>query len=389
MSELTHEEIVALEDKFSSGIYPKRNLSLTRGRDCLVYDVNGKEYLDCVAGHGSVGIGRANAVIAQALEEQSKKMIDCSEIFYNETRAKLMEKIASITPGKLNKTFLCNSGTEAVEAALKFSRALTGRKRIIATVRGFHGRTFGALSATWKPKYRQPFEPLVPEFEHVPYNNLEEMEKAVNGETAAVIVEAIQGEGGVIIPEEDYLHGVKEICERNGALLIVDEVQTGFGRTGKWFACEHFNVEPDIMAVAKILGCGYPVGAAVMREDFDLEKAIHGSTFGGNPLACAVSLTVINFIEEKNLVENSRKVGEYFLNELRKIESEKIREVRGKGLMIAIELKVRNAQILGHLMEQRVLALPTDKTIVRFLPPLTFTKEYVDRVVETVKSGLL
>lgn len=388
MGELTHEQIVELEEKFSSGVFPKRNLSLVRGGNCLVYDANGKEYIDCVAGHGSVGIGRCNPVITQALQEQSQKIIDCSGIFYNDVRAELMEKLANIAPGKLNKTFLSNSGTEAVEAALKFARLLTGRKKIVATIRGFHGRTFGALSATWNPKYRKPFEPLVPEFEHVPYNNLEAMEKAVGDETAAVIVEAIQGEGGVIIPDENYLLGVKEICEKKGALLIVDEVQTCLGRTGKWFACEHFNVESDILTCAKILGCGYPIGATIMREDFVLEKATHGGTFGGNPLASAVSLAILKHIEENNLIENSRKVGEYFLQELKGIESEKIREVRGLGLMLALELKTRNAKLLNNLMENAVLALPSGKTIVRFLPPLTFSKELADRVVKKVKEGL-
>lgn len=385
---MNHEEIVALEEKYSSNVYPKRNLSLVKGKDCLVEDVNGKEYLDCVAGHGSVGIGRANPVIQKVLQKQAGEMVDCSEIFYNETRARLMEKLAGIAPGKLNRSFLSNSGTEAVEAALKFARGVSGRKKIVATIRGFHGRSMGALSATWNPKYRKAFEPLVPEFEHVAYNNLEAMEEAVGEDTAAVILEAIQGEGGVIIPDKDYLKGVKEICEKKGALLIVDEVQTGMGRTGKWFACEHFNVEPDIITCAKILGCGYPIGATIIREDFELEKASHGSTFGGNPLACAVSMEVIKFIEENKLVGNSEEVGEYFLGELRKVESEKVREVRGKGLLVAMELKVRNAQILGHLFENGVLALPTGKTIVRFLPPLTFTKEHVDTVVDAVREGL-
>lgn len=388
MNQLNNDDIIKLEERFTSGVYLKRNLALVRGKDCLVYDANGKEYIDCLAGHGSVGIGRCNPAITNALIEQSQVMVDCSELFYNDVRAKLLEKLASIAPGKLSRAYLCNSGTESVEAALKFARMFTGKKKIISTMMAFHGRTFGSLSATWKPNYRKPFEPLVPEFEHIPYNNIEAMEKAVNKETAAVILEPIQGESGVIIPHKDYLKTVKEICVKNDALLIIDEVQTGLGRTGKWFASEHFNVEADIMTCAKILGCGYPIGATIIREDFVPEKATHGSTFGGNPLACAVSLAILKHIEEKNLLSNAEIVGKYFVDLLKEIENQKIREARGLGLMIALELKVKNDGLLNNLMQNGVLAMPTGKTIVRFLPPLTFTKEYAKMVAEKVRSGL-
>jgi len=378
-----------IEEQHEVGVYPKRDVVIVRGEGAHLWDDEGNRYIDCAGGHGIANLGHCNSYVVKAIEEQCKRLISCPEIFYNDVRASLLKKLAEITPAGLTRFFLCNSGTESVEGALKFARFFTKRKSIIATMRAFHGRTFGALSATWSEKYTDPFKPLVPEFFHVPYNRIEAMEERVNELTAAVIVEIIQGEGGVVPGDTEYFKALRKMCDDTGALLIFDEVQTGFGRTGTLFACEYHGVVPDIMCVAKSMGGGIPIGAVCVHERLGtVSKSAHGSTFGGNPLACSAALGAIRYIEEKGLVEHSREMGNYFMDKLRDIKSPLIRCVRGRGLMIGLELKSKSFEFVRKLVPLRVLALPAGTIVLRFLPPLVIEKEDIDFVVEQVEKVL-
>ena len=246
---LNTAEIKALEDQYTSGVYTKRPVAIVRGLGAHLWDADGKEYIDCAGGQGAANLGHANPAVAKAIAEQAQVLISCPEIFYNDRRAALEYKLASLTG--MGRVFLCNSGTEAVEAALKFARLLTGRSGVVATMRGFHGRTMGALSATWEKKYREPFEPLVPGFTHIPYNDLQALDAALTSQTAAIILEVVQGEGGVRLGDPAFLKLAQDLCQQRGALLIIDEVQTGFGRTGKLFAYQHYGLEPDFLCLAK------------------------------------------------------------------------------------------------------------------------------------------
>jgi acetylornithine/LysW-gamma-L-lysine aminotransferase len=306
-------------------------------------------------------------------------------MFYNPQRAAVSARLITLAPGKMERVFLCNSGTEAIEAAFKFARYTTGRRKIIATMRGFHGRTMGALSATWNKHYREPFEPLVPDFQHVPYNKLERLEAAIDENTAAVILEVVQGEGGVHPGTAEYLQGAQALCRERGALLIIDEVQTGFGRTGKMFACEHYMLEPDLLCLAKSIAGGVPMGAVLIGERVgQLDPGVHGSTFGGNPLAAAASLAALEVLESEALPQRAAEMGEYLLEKLQEINSSLIREVRGLGLMVGIEIKQKVAPYLQGLTERGVLAQPAGLTVIRLLPPLVITREQIDQVVDAL-----
>ena len=382
-------DYIALEDAHTSGFYRKHPIVLVKGEGAKVWDTEGREYIDCTSGHGVANVGHANPYVAEAIARQASRLITCSELFYNDVRAELLATLARITPPGLKRAFLCNSGTEAVEGALKIARLVTGRKKFVAAMRSFHGRTFGSLSATWRKEYREPYEPLVPGFSFVPFNNLEAMEKAVDEETAGVILEVVQGEGGVIPGKGEYLRGVQEICRQRGALFILDEVQTGFGRTGKMFACEHYGLEPDLMCLAKGVGGGVPFGAVMIHEKLgEMPKRLHGSTFGGNPLACAAALAAIRYLEENDLPRRAAELGEYFLGRLRLLESNIVREVRGLGLMVGIELKKEASPYIEALAKEGVLALSAGPTVIRFLPPLVISREELDKVVEAVEKVL-
>ncbi len=379
--------IQALEDQYTSGVYTKRPVAIVRGLGAHLWDANGKEYIDCAGGQGTANLGHANPAVAKAIADQAQVLISCPEMFYNDKRAALEEKLATLTG--MGRVFLCNSGAEAVETALKFSRLLTGRSQVVATMRGFHGRTMGALSATWEKKYREPFEPLIPGFTHVPYNDIEALSAAVSDQTAAVILEVVQGEGGVRPGDPAYLKLAQELCHERGALLIIDEVQTGFGRTGRLFAHQHYGLQPDLLCLAKSIAGGLPMGATLIQERFGpLPPQTHGSTFGGNPLACAASLAALGYIEENHLPERAAELGEWFMGALQRIESPLIREVRGLGLMVGIELKQKVTPYLQELMARGVMALPAGLTVMRFLPPLVITKDDLAVVVEQVKEVL-
>ncbi|MBN1156646.1 aspartate aminotransferase family protein [Candidatus Woesearchaeota archaeon] len=383
---MNKDEIIAKEDLYSVGGFKKRQVAIVKGKDALLWDSEGNEYIDCVGGQGVANIGHCNENVISAVTEQIKKLIICPNLFYNDSRAMLLEKLVKISG--LKRAFLCNSGTEAVEAAIKFARISTGKKEIIAAMKSFHGRTFGALSATWKKEYREPFEPLVPGFNHVPFNNMEELEKTVTDNTAAILLEVVQGEGGVNIGSREYFSQVRELCDEKNILLIIDEVQTGFGRTGKMFAHEHYGIKPDILCLAKSIAAGIPMGAVVCNEKINVPPGAHATTFGGYPFSCAAALASIEFIEKQELCNRSKELGEYFINELKRIESNKIREIRGIGLMIGVELKEKPVPYLHALMDKGVLALPAGLTVLRYLPPLVITKEQIDIVVEKTREVL-
>ena len=379
--------IQELEQTYELAVYPRRDIVLVRGRGARLFDENGREYIDCAANVGVSNIGHGNEAVARAVHDQYLTLANCYSMFYNPVRARLAEKLASLAPGNLNRVFFCNSGSEANEAAIKFARTSTGRPEIIAAMRGFHGKTMGALAATWGPEYQKPFGPMLPGVKHVPYNNLTKLEAAVGDNTAAILLEVVQGEGGVRVGDKAYFQKVRKICDARGVLLIIDEVQTGFGRTGTLFACEQF-VEPDMLCLAKSLAGGIPMGAVICGDRIKVPVKSHTSTFGGNPTACAAALATLDVIEKEGLVEQSRTLGEYLLEELRKIESEKIREIRGLGLMLGIELKEKAGPYVQKLMEKGIIVLLAGATVIRLLPPLVITREEIDTVVGALKVTL-
>src|SRR5437868_3613958 len=366
---------IDLENTYTSGVYSKRPVVMVRGSGATLWDDEGRAYIDCAAGHGVANIGHGRPEIAAAIAAQAQRLITCPEIVYNDVRARLLERLAHLTPEGLTHIFLCNSGAEAVEGALKFARISTGRSGIVATLRGFHGRTVGALSTTWEPHYRESFAPLVPEVSHIRYNDFEAAEAAINEQTAAVIIELVQGEGGVHVASEEYVSGLATLCRERGALLIVDEIQTGFGRTGRLFACNYYNLQPDILCLAKSLAGGIPMGAVCLGprviESGRLVPGVHGSTFGGNPLACAAALTALDILEREALPERAATLGTWALDRLSKLSTHSsiMREVRGRGLLIGIELSRRVQPYLEALLERGILALPGGPNVIRLLPP--------------------
>ncbi len=379
----------SLESSHTSGVYAKRDLTIVRGQGATLWDAQGRAYIDCVGGQGTANIGHAHPVVAAAIAKQAQILISCPEMFYNPQRAALLARLTALAPRRMRRAFLTNSGTEAVEAAFKFARYSTKRKKIIAAMRGFHGRSMGALSATWNKKYRMPFMPLVPEFQHVPYNNLDKLAAVMDDEIAAVILEVVQGEGGVHLGTAEYLQGAQQLCRQHGALLIIDEVQTGFGRTGKFFALEHYGLQPDLLCVAKSIAGGFPMGAVVLGERvISLPPGIHGSTFGGNPLAAAAALAALDVLKKEELSQKAAELGQTLMAALQKIESPLIREVRGLGLMIGIEIKQKVTPYLKALTERGVLALPAGLTVIRLLPPLVISREQIDSVITALTEVL-
>lgn len=381
-------DILAVEEKHTCGTYTKQPMVIVRGEGACLYDVNGVEYLDCSSGHGVANLGHAHPKVAAAIAKQASTLLTLFETFPNDQRAAAMEKLTSLMPG-MERVFFCNSGAESVEAAFKFARLSTGRTGIIATMRGFHGRTMGALSATWNKAYREPFLPLVPDFSHVPYNKVEALEKAVNENTAAVILEVVQGEGGVYPAEAGYLKEAQRICHERGALLIIDEVQTGFCRTGKMFACQNFDITPDLLCCAKSLAGGIPMGAVLIGEAVkNIVPGTHGSTFGGNPLSCAAAVASLEVMEEEGLAKQAAEKGAYLTGKLKAIQSPLIREVRGLGLMVGIELKQKVTPYIKALQEKNIIALNAGLTVIRLLPPLVITYEQLDRLAAALEDVL-
>lgn len=360
----------------------------------IVRDCSGNEYIDCLGGYGVFCLGHGHPEVVAAVQDQLAKMPLSSKIFFNKPLADLAEILAKIAPGRLQFSFICNSGAEAVEGALKAARMYTKRTEFISTVGGFHGKSLGSLSATGREVYREPFQPLIPGFTHVPFGDVSAVEEVISDKTAAVVIEPIQGEGGIRVPPDDYLPKLRELCTKNGALLIVDEVQTGMGRTGKMFACEHWGVEPDIITMAKGLGGGVmPIGAfigtpeiweAVFREN----PLMHTSTFGGNPLACRAAIAAINVTLRDDLPERAGKLGECLMKGLCAVKDKHpkaLADVRGMGLMIGVEFAHEDVGelVIGGLSRRGVIAAYTlnNPKVIRFEPPLIITEPQIETVV--------
>jgi acetylornithine/LysW-gamma-L-lysine aminotransferase len=377
-----------LEHEFGVVLAPKRDLVAVRGKGALLYDEAGQEYIDCIGGIGVASLGHAHPKIVEAVQKQAETLITCPHILYNDVRSKMLEKLVEVTPDSLTRAFLCNSGSEAVEAALKFARLHTGRTNFVTAMRGFHGRTMGAVSATFTKKYRESFEPLIPGFTYVPFNKIDKLDAAIDDNTAAVMLELVQGEGGVNPIQADYISAARRLCSERGALLIVDEIQTGFCRTGKFFACEHFDLQPDMMTLAKALGGGVPIGATMISADINIDTGLHGSTFGGNPLACAAALAAMETYASENLAERASEMGAYFDSRLGEKPLSQVRTVRRLGLMIGIEIKHKVQDVLAQLLQRRIIALPAGPNVIRLLPPLVIEKEQLDQVIEALQELL-
>jgi acetylornithine/LysW-gamma-L-lysine aminotransferase len=378
----------ALIEQYEIDVYPRRDVVLVKGKGAHIWDDKGNEFIDMAAGISVANIGHANDKVVEAISKQAATLITCPNTFYNDTKALFLEKLFSIVPKNLTRAFLTNSGTEAIEAAIKFARLNTKKTKFIAAMKGFHGRTYGALSATFKKEYREGFEPLVPGFNFAPFNNFEKLSEMVDDDTAAIILEPVQGEGGINIGQKEYFQKVRKLCDEKNILLIIDEIQTGFCRTGKMFAIEHIGIEADMMTLAKSIAGGFPMGVLLCSDKIKIEKSKHGSTFGGNPLACAAGLASIDFMLESKLWEQAEAKGEYFKEKLENLQLSKVREIRIIGLMIGIELKDKVQPVLEELLKRNIVALPAGTTVLRMLPPLVISYEDLDKVVEILKELL-
>lgn len=377
--------IFEMDRDFVMNTYDRYPLCLVRGKGVWVWDSKGKKYLDMMSGIAVNGLGHAHPSVLRALREQSAKLMHASNLFYTEPQPRLARELVALSGMK--KAFFCNSGTEANEAAIKIARKYTGRKKFIAFEHCFHGRTVGALSLTWKEKYRKPFEPLMPGVSFAPYNDLESVKKLADNETAAIFVEPVQGEAGVIPAKPDFLRGLREICDEKKILLVFDEVQTAF-RTGKLFGFQTFRVKPDIVTLAKTLGAGFPIGALLASEKVcdTFAPGEHAATFGGNPLACAVALAALK--ELKKLAPQAGPKGEYFLSLLKSIKSPLIEDVRGLGLMFGIDLvsKEKRDSFLSYCRDNGLLLCASGDTTARFLPPLIVKKPELKLAYERLKG---
>lgn len=378
---------VERERAWESGTYLQRGIALTHGSGARVWDEEGREHIDCIAGHGAAILGHAHPRLTAALSAQAARLIACPGTLSHALRADLFERLAGVTG--LRRFFLCNSGAEAVEGALKIACLATERPAVVAVRRGFHGRTCGALGATWERRYRDPFLPLIPSaVQWIPMGDELAARAAIGEDTAAVLVEPVQGEGGVHLPPEGFLAELRSLCDERGALLVFDEVLTGFGRTGDWFAFQRDGVVPDLLALAKGIAGGVPMGAVAMGSRLEpLPTGAHGSTFGGNLLACAASLAVLRELEEEDLPARAAELGELALSTLRRelADCREVREVRGRGLLLGIDLRLRVAPLLQRLAsEHGVLALPAGPTVLRLMPPLNIPEDDWRRVLAAV-----
>ena len=373
----------------SGFVFNEKPIQIERGEGPYVYDDSGTEYLDMGASYACVPLGHGHDAVQEAVTEQFEKITYVQASYPNAQRTALYELLAETAPGDIDNTWLCNSGTEANEAALKFARSATGDSKIVATMQGFHGRTMGALATTWKDKYKKPYEPLIGDVEFVPYNDSEALEETIDEDTAAFIVEPVQGEGGINPATRQFLQDAREITEEAGAALIFDEVQTGMGRTGTLWAAEQVGVVPDMLTSAKGLGNGFPVGATLVRDWVAENYGSHASTFSGGPVISAAAGATVSTMVEEGIPAHAGKVGQYLQDELEAALGDEVRDVRGEGLMIGVEVKRGANRYLKQLaMDHRILALPAGRTVIRLLPPLTITESEADQVVEALTDLL-
>ena len=386
------QTLMMLSEQYVAHTYARYPVVLVRGKGTRVWDQEGEEYLDFVSGLAVCNLGHCHPRVVKTIQGQAEKLIHVSNFYYIEPQIQLASLLCKHSFA--DKVFFCNSGAEANEGAFKlarkFAKEKTGKDRyeIITMERSFHGRTLATLAATAQEKFHKGYEPLMPGFKYVPFNDMGAVKKAIDPKTCAVMVEPIQGEGGVNCPSEGYLKALREICDENNLLLIFDEVQVGMGRTGKLFAYEHEGVEPDILTLAKSLAGGVPIGALLIKKGIadSFKPGDHASTFGGNPLATAAGVAALTAILEEGMLENCRKMGNYFLSELDKMKNQFpfIKEVRGKGLILGMELKIDGSSIVKEMLKKRILINCTMGNVLRFLPPLIVTQEEVDQVVKAL-----
>jgi LysW-gamma-L-lysine/LysW-L-ornithine aminotransferase len=376
------------EEEFMGNLYQKFPVTIEKGLGAHVWDIDGKEYIDCMGGYGVALVGHRNERVVNAIKDQLEKIITVHSSLYNKTREEFLEKLISIAPKSLSQVHLNNSGAEAVEAAIKFARKFTHKKGMVAMNGSYHGKSMGALSLTFNPKYRKEFQPLVEKVSFSPFGDIETLYSKIDNDTGFVILEPIQGESGIHVAPDGFLQDVRKLCDEKGILLIFDEIQSGFGRTGRMWASEHWNTTPDIMCLAKGIAGGVPMGATLVRPDIlaCIKKGEHSSTFGGNPLSCAAGTAAIQSLLEDGLIENAKKMGNKFREGLEELKERHkiIREIRGKGLMIGIELKFEVKDILMEGLQKGVLLLYSGRNIIRLLPPLVISEEDIKKVLETL-----
>ncbi len=383
--------MISLDERFVMQTYSRFPVVPVRAKGVKIWDFDGKEYIDCVSGIAVLNVGHRHPRILKVLKEQAEQLMHISNHFYIEQQAKASEYLAKIAPKPLEKTFWGNSGTEAVEAALKLAIKYTGKHEFIAAQGSFHGRTMGALATTWNEHYRAPYAPFGINAKFVPFNDLQAIKEAVSKETAGIILEPVQGQGGVNIPSNGYLEAVRELCDEKEILLIFDEVQTGFGRTGKLWAGEHWNVAPDIMPLAKALGGGISSGACIAKEEIAkaFDHGAHGTTFGGNPLACALSLEVMKIVVEENLSERAAELGKKAVKQLKELKEdlEIIKDVRGIGLLIGIEVSKDAKKLCLEMIKKGILITYTAEKVIRVIPPLVIKEEELEKALNIIAEG--
>ncbi|RDJ32541.1 MAG: aminotransferase class III-fold pyridoxal phosphate-dependent enzyme [Crenarchaeota archaeon] len=376
------------EDDFMGSLYQRFPVTIEKGLGSHVWDTNGKEYVDCMGGYGVALVGHRNERVVNAIKSQLDKIITVHSSLYNKTREEFLETLMKQTPKGLSQVHLNNSGAEAIEAAIKFARKFTGKKGMVAMKGSYHGKSMGALSLTFNPKYRKMFEPLVEQVSFSSFGDINELRSTINEDTGFVIMEPIQGESGIHVAPDGFLEDVRKLCDEKGILLIFDEIQAGLGRTGRMWASEHWNTTPDIMCLAKGIAGGVPMGATLVKPEIlsCMSKGEHSSTFGGNPLSCAAGIGTIHALTQDGLIKNAEKNGEKFIDGLKKLQEKHdiIREVRGKGLMIGVELKFEVKDILMEGIKEGILLLYSGRNILRLLPPLVISEEDITKVLDTL-----
>lgn len=380
------------EDLYVGNIYQRFPINISKGKGATVWDTSGRDYIDCMGGYGVALVGHCNDRVVQAIKDQVENLITCHMSIYNDTRLKFLQKISEISPKELSKFFFSNSGAESVEAAIKFSRKYTGKSGIISMNGGYHGKTFGALSVTFNEKYRKSFQPLLEGVKFVPPHTPSVIEEVLDESIGTVIVEPIQGETGIIVPEDGILQEIREICDRNNLVLIFDEIQTGLGRTGKMWAGQNWKTTPDIMCLAKGIAGGLPMGLTLCKPEIldSIKIGEHSSTFAGNPLACSAGIATIDSIVEDKLVENALHMGSLFKNGLLELQKKHkiIRDVRGLGLMLAVELRFDVRDVLMDGIKEGLLMLYSGRNIIRLLPPLVLDEVKVLKTLEIMDNIL-